>query len=240
MDFGAVLLKVEGTLSPAAYIQDELFPFAHRRLRQFLIEYRGRDEVKRAISGLVLEQQKKDFAQTQTSAEDLNSLGFANVIDYCLRMVSSKRKSVALQSLLELIWRQGFLSGELCSEIFADVPPVFQHWRRLNRKVATCSWLSAGSQELFFRFSEWGDLTPYIHFFFNENQGAEALPAYQRIIHELQCRPAEVLFISDAPIELDAAHGMGMATALVARTGAAPAANAAHRLVLDLNDLTLE
>jgi enolase-phosphatase E1 len=239
MEFAAILLKVEGALSPAAYIQDKLFTFAYRRLPQFLIEYREKEEVGRAISSLQLEQQQSGFAQSKTSREDLQQPGFADIVDYCLWMISNRRRSVALQGMLELVWRRGFLSGELCSDIFADVPSAFQRWRRLNHKVATCSWLSAGTQELFFRFSEWGDLTPYVNFFFN-SRGPRDLPGYQRIINAFQCRPAEVLFVSDAPIELDAAHGMGMGTALVGRTRTAPVASAIHRLVPDLSDLLLE
>ena len=71
------------------------------------------------------------------------------------------RKSTALKSLQGKIWKAGFETGELKGTLFEDVPAAFGRWSE-SGKVAIYSSGSVEAQRLFFRHSNFGDLTPLI------------------------------------------------------------------------------
>jgi enolase-phosphatase E1 len=82
---------------------------------------------------------------------------------------------------------------------------------------------SSGSvlaQKLLFGHSEHGDLLPNIHAHFDTQIGGKLEPSsYTKIAHALNVAPEHVVFISDHPGELLAAHDAGMLPMLVKRPG---------------------
>lgn len=238
MPFATVLVNIEGAISPAAYLHRTLSDYAYRRLKQFRNDPSTNPEVGCAVDLLIQEQRQQGAEWAGALTQSTDQERFDKGIEYILRIMSHDRRSVALESMLEVIWQQGFFCGELCSEVFADVLPAFQRWRRMGRIVASCDSISVALQKLFFRYSEWGDLTHYVSFFFDRHIGPKHTPqTYRRIVGDLQCSPDELLFISDALEALDAARETGIATALIIRAGAAPAGNLHHRIIPDLNVL---
>jgi enolase-phosphatase E1 len=80
------------------------------------------------------------------------------------------------------------------------------------------------AQQLLFRATPFGDLTPQIDAYFDTSIGAKRDPAsYRRIAEALGRRPERLLFISDVPAELGAAREAGCAAVLCVRPGNAPA-----------------
>jgi enolase-phosphatase E1 len=235
MSIATVLLDCEGTVIPGAYIKHTLRLFAYQRLARFVRENHAQEEVRYALT-LLSEEQGSVERNRESRPESLD-----RIIESCLEMMRKDgAKSGALRRIEELIWKNGFLSGELCSEIFADVPLAFRNWRMLDRRIAAYSSSHAEVQELFFRYSEWGDLAPLIDSFFDHRMGDKnAAQSYRRILAELKCRPEEVLFASDAAEQVDAAQETGMVTALVARSGT-PLACSTHQLVPDLSVLVFD
>ena len=143
------------------------------------------------------------------------------------------RKSTALKSLQGKIWKAGFESGEMQGTLFADVPAALTRWS-MSARVAIYSSGSVEAQQLLFRYSTFGDLTPLIAAYFDTRTGPKASSAsYAAIAAALNVEPREVLFFSDVVRELDPAREAGLETRLVVRPGNAPIENAHGHSAID-------
>jgi enolase-phosphatase E1 len=134
------------------------------------------------------------------------------------------RKSTGLKSLQGKIWEEGYRSGELKGEVYPDVLPALERWRRKGIDVAIFSSGSVQAQRSLFRNSVAGELTRFIRSYFDTTTGPKRDPeSYARIAAALERSPSEVLFVSDVAAELDAARTAGMRTAVCVRgPGSAP------------------
>jgi len=92
--------------------------------------------------------------------------------------------------------------------------------------VAIYSSGSAEAQQLLFRYSNYGDLTPLIAGYFDTHTGPKMEPgSYTAIATAMKVAPAEVLVVSDAVRELDAAREADCQTRLAVRPGNPAAAD---------------
>ena len=216
------LLDVEGTVAPISLVAEQLFPYARKNLRSFFNGHLGEDAVQ-ADMQLLREEHRSD-AEVPDTGSDLENVEQA--IAYLFWLMDRDRKSTALKSLQGKIWKAGFESGELIGTLFPDVPDAFERWDH-TAKVAIYSSGSVEAQELLFRYSTYGDLTPWIAGYFDTRTGAKAESAsYAAIASHFGVAANELLFFSDAVRELDAARAAGCATRLVMREGNAPVADA--------------
>ena len=142
------------------------------------------------------------------------------------------RKSPGLKLLQGQIWDEGYRSGELKGEVFADVAPALRRWRDAGVAVAIYSSGSELAQRLLFGSTASGDLTPLLARFFDTTVGAkQAAESYRRIARELGIPPDRMLFISDVTTELDAAHSAGCQVLLCVRPGNRPQPNHAYPVI---------
>ena len=147
------------------------------------------------------------------------SKGITRILEYIYWLMDRDRKSTALKSMQGKIWKHGFESGELKGTLFDDVPEAFARWAKQGL-VAIYSSGSVEAQQLLFRYSIFGDLTPLIAGYFDTHTGPKGeAGSYAAIANAMEVAPAEVLFISDAVRELDAAREAGCETRLVVRPG---------------------
>jgi enolase-phosphatase E1 len=103
--------------------------------------------------------------------------------------------------------------------LFADVPAALQAWSARSR-VAIYSSGSVEAQQLFFRHSIYGDLTPLISGYFDTHTGPKSeIASYVAIAAAMQVSTQETIFFSDAVAELDAARKADCHTRLVVRQG---------------------
>ena len=84
-----------------------------------------------------------------------------------------------------------------------------------------------------FRYTDRGDLTPFISNYFDTNTGPKReAKSYTDIADALETDAAEMLMVSDIPAELDAARTGGLQTALSVRPGnALIEGDLSHRIV---------
>jgi enolase-phosphatase E1 len=148
------------------------------------------------------------------------------------------KKSTGLKSLQGKIWEEGYRTGELRGEVYPDVPPALERWRRQEIDIAIFSSGSVQAQRSLFASTAAGDLTRFIRAYFDTTTGPKTAPdSYARIAAALERSPSEVLFLSDVGPELDAARTAGMRTALCVRPpGSAPSAGA-HPVIHALDQL---
>jgi 2,3-diketo-5-methylthio-1-phosphopentane phosphatase len=258
------LLDVEGTVAPISLVSEQLFPYARAHFESFLrqsvveLERRG-DAVEPRDFGegsvfwdlamLRLENRAELDAEAPPILPDsVSELGLSGgsesismspavaiprILQYIYWLMDRDRKSTALKSLQGKIWKVGFESGELKGTLFPDVPDALERWSR-RALVAIYSSGSTEAQQLLFRYSIFGDLTPRIAGYFDTRVGAKASNAsYEAIAKSMGVAPGEVLFISDVVRELDAAREAGCQTRLVVRPGNARVENANEHVTLE-------
>lgn len=214
----AILLDIEGTTTPVAFVSDVLFPFARTRLRAHL----GNPEHAAAVRDVMKLLRSEWDADVRARGDlpewrDEEPETAAAYLDW---LMDRDVKSPALKLLQGHVWEEGYHSGELEGQVFPDVPPAFVRWHDASVAIAIYSSGSVLAQRLLFGATPHGDLTPLIAGFFDTRVGAKRWPdSYRRIAAELDRAPGEVLFVSDTAAELDAARSAGCQVLLAERPG---------------------
>jgi enolase-phosphatase E1 len=214
----AILLDIEGTTSPLAFVYDVLFPFARAHMREYLLEHAASERVRGALDRL-REEWRADVAARQDPPEWADD-ALVPAVAYLEWLMDRDLKSPALKLLQGYIWEGGYRSGVLKGLVFPDVRPAFERWRGVPVTIAIYSSGSVLAQRLLFGATPDGDLTPFISGFFDTGAGVKtSADSYNRIAGVLSHAAAEMLFVSDLPAELDAARAAGCQVLLAERPG---------------------
>lgn len=213
MSLRAILLDIEGTTTPIAFVHDVLFSYARDHVREFLAANPAVEDI-----ALLREEHGADVSDAPPLTDANES-----VAAYVEWLISIDRKSTGLKSLQGKIWRQGYQDGSLKSQVFADVAPAFERWRDRGLKISIFSSGSILAQQLLFAHTEVGDLTPLIDSYFDTTVGKKGdAESYRKIAAALAIPAHQILFISDIVAELDAANEAAMKILLSIRPGNAP------------------
>ena len=234
-----VLLDVEGTVSPLAFVHETLFPYARRELLIFLAKYHGNEPLIQALEQIALDAGAPSFASWSPY-----SMGTAEsnewVAKHLYELMDTDAKTTGLKLVQGLIWEQGYLGGQLRSTIFSDVAPAFIAWRHAGLELRIYSSGSVHAQRLFFAHTEGGDLTSYLSGYHDTTSGPKlACESYRTIARETQHQPEHILFVSDVQEELDAAREAGYQTALAIRPGNRAVSIIAHPSITSLTEIEL-
>jgi enolase-phosphatase E1 len=218
----ALLLDIEGTTTPIDFVYNVLFPYARAHVSAYLAAHRSLPEVQADITGL-FDENAEDARRGLVpplleGPRELISLDELSA--YVGWLMDQDRKTTPLKSLQGKIWDEGYRRGELHSQLFDDVPPAFERWRKQTKKICIYSSGSVLAQKLLFANTEAGDLTPFINAYFDTKVGGKKEPeSYRQIARELELASSAILFISDVSDELDAAASEGFQTLLCVRPG---------------------
>jgi enolase-phosphatase E1 len=208
----SILLDIEGTTTPISFVAETLFPYARARLARFLDEKRDDADVREDLARLRMERER----EAEPGAPE-------SPLPYLLWLMDRDRKSTALKSLQGKIWEDGYASGALVAPVYADVPRALRRWTAEGRDVSIYSSGSVLAQKLLFAHTDAGDLTPFLAAYFDTTIGPKReRESYARIASALARAPAEILFVSDVPAELEAARAAGLSVALAVRPGNPP------------------
>ncbi|MFL5911664.1 MAG: acireductone synthase [Gaiellaceae bacterium] len=226
MSIRAVLLDIEGTTTPIAFVHDVLFGYARERLEPFLRDGWDEPDTRADVAALRAE-----------AGEDEDDADLEWALSYVRALMDEDRKSTALKSLQGRIWKAGYRDGTLVAEVYPDVPRALERWRTQGRDVCIFSSGSVLGQRLLFEHTNVGDLTPHLRGYFDTTTGPKREPAsYTAIAAALGLAPAEMLFASDVVAELDAARETGMSTLLCVRDGeVAPDESGGHEVIHDFD-----
>src|ERR1044072_8370863 len=110
----AVLLDIEGTVTPISFVHEILFPYAREHVNNYLSQHRQQPEVQADMQKLLEEQRQSTIDSIDT------------IVTYVNRLIDLDRKSPALKSLQGKIWRAGYEDGSLKSPVYSDVVEGFE------------------------------------------------------------------------------------------------------------------
>jgi len=215
-----LLLDIEGTTTPVDFVYKTLFPYASRKLEAFLLEHFSDRETQKMLADLAAQHQgdERQGARPPAWHQDTDEALLHSSITYVHWLMAKDSKCAPLKTLQGKIWQQGYASGELRGEVYADVPQAFERWRRQGREICMYSSGSVLAQQLLFRSTSAGDLTAYISAFYDTGIGSKTdSESYSRIAETQRRTTSEILFISDALREIEAARRAGMRTKLCVR-----------------------
>lgn len=219
-----ILLDIEGTVSPLAFVHDVMFPYARQRAGLYLATHWGAE---------VIDQLARDAGVAAFANADEAEAAVHLLMD-------SDAKVTGLKLLQGLIWEEGFRNGELRSRIFDDVPYALAAWCRQGREIRIYSSGSVHAQKLFFAHTKRGDLTVHFSGYYDTTTGSKKEAASYRAIAADCGLPADqILFVSDVVDELNAARNAGMLTALAVRPGNKPAPPHDHPALTSFSEITL-
>ncbi len=208
-----ILTDIEGTTSSIAFVHEVLFPFARKALPGFIKAHAQEPEVQAQIQAVAIE-----------AGCDPNDLSIVTAT--LLSWMDADRKVTSLKALQGMIWKSGYLSGELVSHVYPDALAGLQRWHDAGIRLAVYSSGSVPAQKLLFGHTPAGDLQPLFSGWFDTRVGGKREEdSYRVIAGRLGEEPAHILFLSDIAEELAAAAVAGcMTTQLVrAEDGTRPA-----------------
>ena len=226
----AIVLDIEGTTTPIAFVYEVLFPYARARLREYLQNPKNHAtlvEPLRRLSEELADDCSRDLPSQGADDKPSRPRDFVSdppsAAEYVEWLMDRDRKSPGLKLLQGLIWECGYRTGDLRGEVFDDVPRAWSRWRDAGIGVAIYSSGSELAQRLLFGHTAYGDLTPLFVRFFDTGVGPKVSPdSYRRIAHHLRCPTDRLLFVSDVTSELGAARAAECRTRLCVRPGNRP------------------
>ena len=219
----AVLTDIEGTTTSLAFVKEELFPYARRRLPEYVAAHAA---------------EIADITAELSAAAGADSLSTREAIDILLRWMDEDRKVTPLKKLQGLIWRSGYESGQLRAHVYEDAVQALRKWHADGMRLYVYSSGSVAAQRLLFSHTAHGDLTPLFAGYFDTTTGPKLESRSYRDIAQLLSLPAHaVVFISDHPGEIEAAAAAGMRTVLMARERQGSAAGS---MALSFDDIDLQ
>ncbi len=165
----ALVLDIEGTTTPIAFVYDVLFPFARAHVVEYLQERLLEDDVLAAIARLRLEWTgERERGETPPDWPDSGpKLQLAPIVAYLEWLMHRDRKSPVLKWLQGEVWERGYRAGALKGQVFEDVGPAFARWFNGGIQLAIYSSGSELAQRRLFGTTPDGDLTRFISRFFD-------------------------------------------------------------------------
>jgi enolase-phosphatase E1 len=235
-----LLLDVEGTTTPVDFVGRILLPYARERVEGFLRAHHEDADVQEEIQRLLAEHglDVKRGSKPPDWVDSSPESSLQSAWRYFYWLMDQDRKSTALKSLQGRIWEEGYRSGELQGDVYADVPSAFSRWQKQKKKIGIFSSGSILAQKLLFKTTPAGNLTSFLSAHFDTTTGAKVeVKSYRRIAGALNTLSQRIVFISDATAELDAAAQCSTQTLLCVRPGRADPADTSHALIHSFDEV---
>lgn len=209
----AVLVSVEGTASPRAFVREVLQPAAQAGMAALLAQD-TRPEVAAALA---------EVARLVPGQAPLVTLR---------HWMEQDAPMPPLRALQALVWDDLFSAAPPEGAVYPDVPTCLRLWARVGlRLYGFCSG-PAEIARVLFGHAPGGTLEDMFAAFFDPKIGNRHEPdTYIRLAIAMNVPTVEVLFLCDDEAELDAAAAAGMRTCQVLR-GAAGGSRR-HRVAAD-------
>jgi enolase-phosphatase E1 len=158
------------------------------------------------------------------------------VIQALLDWIDEDRKATSLKALQGLIWERGYEARDFTGHVYADAARNLRRWHEAGLPIYVYSSGSTHAQELLFRHSDAGDLTPLFAGYFDTRIGPkQEQRSYAAIANAIRLPPGDILFLSDVAAELDAAAAASMRTIQLVRDDAIERGR--HRTAHDFDEI---
>ena len=229
MTIRVVLMDIEGTIIPTAFVREVLFPYAKHRMAAFLYERRKDPGVHRWTT-LCQDAVVEEGGVRPTYDELPNTLN---------RWMAEDRKNTGLKGLQGMLWEEGYRTGVFTPALYDDVYSSLLDWQANGLRLALYSSGSEQAQRLLLTHTTEGNITSLFTHCFDTRIGAKTEPeSYRSIAQSLIISAGHILFLSDMEAELDAAAIAGFKTTQIVRSGTQVGTR--HPIASNFHDLRLD
>jgi enolase-phosphatase E1 len=254
-----ILLDIEGTTCPVSFVSSVLFPYAANQVNKYLERHSREEDVQLLLLELLdawsdeeapearelLQRSTQAIQEAEAARQDEGSsrcsLSPTVLLPYINWLIRSDRKLTAWKDLQGRIWQQGYAKGDLKAALFPDVARCLRNWNLSGLQLSVYSSGSVPAQHLLYAHSTDGDLRGLFSHWFDTRIGAKQdKDSYVAILAVLGHQPEQVLFISDAVRELQAAAAAGMQVVFSDRDGNPERDPAGHRSIRSFEELDEE
>ena len=228
----AIVSDIEGTIGSISFVRDVLFPYAAEHLPAYIRENRTDLRVREQLNAVA--------EQTGIASTDPEGL-----IQQLLDWIESDTKATPLKALQGMVWEHGYKADDYKAHIYQDAIQNLTEWHTQKIDLYIFSSGSVQAQELFFQYSNYGDLRPLFSGYFDTTTGSKVnSESYGAIAATIGLPTNELLFLSDTEAELDAAKKAGLNTTWVIRPQdsllAIDSLQSAHPLVGSFDDIAVQ
>ncbi len=200
MTYSTIITDIEGTTSRISFVTEVLFPYAARELPAFIRAHSSQPAVAAELAACRALMQQPDATVDA-------------IISQLLHWIAQDQKITPLKALQGMVWQQGYQQGAFTGHVYQDACTALTQWQHSGIKLYVYSSGSVQAQQLLFKYSDFGDMTPLFSGYFDTRIGAKReISSYAAILQHLQLPPRQVLFLSDVAAELDAARPLGIGT----------------------------
>jgi len=218
-----ILLDIEGTTSSIDFVHEVMFPFARKRVPDFVTSNWDSDDLNGCIELLANDLGEASVETWLSGDAETNQ---QTVIDAVVGMIDNDVKATGLKQLQGIVWKSGFHSGEMVAHLYDDTAPAIKRWKEQGLDLRIYSSGSVAAQKLFFGHSVAGDLLDLFSAHYDTKTGPKKeAESYRKIVADSGVAANEIVFVSDVPAELDAAAEAGLQTVLSIRPGNAAVEN---------------
>ena len=226
-----LLFDIEGTTTPISFVHEILFPYSSSQFSNYL----EKNPIPKDVFEKLVSEYDTDVKSNLYSEESISESSqqfpkvhkdlfseseVSSITKYLKFLVSVDRKSNPLKFLQGKIWEIGYQKGELKSIVYPDVKSCFERAKTKNIPIFIYSSGSVQAQISIFRYSELGDLTPYINGYFDTAIGGKReAQSYLEILKSLAKKPERPCFFTDVVEEGFAASEAGFRVNILRRPG---------------------
>ena len=192
-----------------SFVKDTLFPYVRANLDEFLKGNMTADEIEEICENLAVEVEKAEGTVSPEMRQDVKTMVYF--------LMDRDIKSAVLKGLQGRMWKAGYESGELKGHVYADFKPMLEWTKNNGVDVYIYSSGSIQAQKLLFGNSEEGDLLGYFkgHFDIPTAGSKKESTSYTKIAESIKVDPDQIVFVSDAEAELQAARVAGISQAIM-------------------------
>lgn len=158
-NISAVVLDIEGTVTPIAFVHETLFGYIRKDLKNFLETTWESKETIESVNSLRTETEKLNEGRENkistilpesTKKEQLMQSTYDNVI----ALMDLDLKVTPLKQLQARIMESGFKSSQIVAEVYQDAIDSLKTWKSLNVPVYIYSSGSIAAQKMLFKHTK--------------------------------------------------------------------------------------
>jgi enolase-phosphatase E1 len=218
-----ILLDIEGTTCPVSFVTETLFPYAKSELKSFLDRHKKDPLINQLIDNAENEwihDNSEDSTRLRHQSEKGQQTKHLKIEAYLQLLIETDKKSTTLKDIQGKIWKEGYTTGRISSELFEDAHENLKQWHKQGYRLSVYSSGSVEAQHLLYRYTNKGDIKNLFSYWFDTHIGNKKEPSsYTEIASVMDCKPQNILFISDNSDECDAARSAGLGTLYSMRDG---------------------
>lgn len=200
MKIAAVVTDIEGTTSSIGFDHDVLFPYALKHIGNFVREHCEERDVMRVLVRIC-----------ENTGMALHRID--DIIRLLQQWIRDDSQDIELKALQGMLWEKAYKQGLFQAPVYPEIPEVLRRWQQEERNIYVFSSASIKSQQLFFRFSEYGDMRLLFSGYFDTTIGpTREVKSFINLAESIALPPQKIMYISDVKEELDAAAYAGFQT----------------------------